>query len=71
MEILSCVCDLPYHPSHPVYDFKFKIESHRLKKLMAPLSFLQIDPELEKKLKMNKVSLESEYEVHMLIYVIC
>lgn len=38
---------------------------------MAPLSFLQIDPELEKKLKMNKVSLESEYEVHMLIYVIC
>lgn len=33
---------------------------------MALLSFLQIDPELEKKLKMNKVSLESEYEVHML-----
>lgn len=30
---------------------------------MAALSFLQIDPELEKKLKMNKVSLESEYEV--------
>lgn len=30
---------------------------------MVPLSFLQIDPELEKKLKMNKVSLESEYEV--------
>uniref|UniRef100_A0A452QVP0 Cytochrome c oxidase assembly protein COX16 homolog, mitochondrial n=1 Tax=Ursus americanus TaxID=9643 RepID=A0A452QVP0_URSAM len=32
---------------------------------------IKIDPELEKKLKMNKVSLESEYEVHMLIYVIC
>lgn len=38
---------------------------------MAPLSFLQIDPELEKKLKMNKVSLESEYEVHTLIYFVC
>lgn len=30
---------------------------------MARLSFLQIDPELEKKLKTNQVSLESEYEV--------
>lgn len=30
---------------------------------MAAFIFLQIDPELEKRLKMNKVSLESEYEV--------
>lgn len=26
-------------------------------------SFLQVDPELEKKLKGNKITLESEYEV--------
>lgn len=41
---------------------------------MAAFIFLQIDPELEKKLKMNKVSLESEYEVryaNVAIFLIC
>lgn len=60
--ILPCVYYLPCHPSHPLYNFKLKINSTDLT-YGSSFFFLQIDPELEKKLKMNKVSLESEYEV--------